>query len=42
MQFPYDSKGYAINELKLTPDLGHFLTLEDFWEDFESDFKVRK
>ena len=42
MCFPYDSKGYAVNELKLTPILGHFPALEDFWEDCEDDFEVRK
>ncbi len=42
MCFPYDSKGYVVNELKLTPSFDHFLSLEDFWEDCENDFEVKK
>lgn len=42
MRFPYDSKGYAVNAFKLNPSLGHFPALEDFWEDCENDFEVRK
>ena len=42
MHFPYDSKDYAVNELKLASGLGHFLALENFWEDCECFFEVRK
>lgn len=40
--FPFDSKGFVKNNLELGLDYYHFPTMEDFWEDCEDDFELRR
>jgi len=42
MIFPFNSKGYVRDNLQLGAGYCHFLDLEDFWEDCENDYEVRK
>ena len=41
-RFPFDGSGYVKNNLALGPSYLHFPTMEDYWANYENDFKVRE
>ena len=40
--FPFDGNKYVKNNLALGPCYLHFPTMEDYWENCENDYKVRR
>ena len=41
-RFPFDGSGYVKNNLALGPVYLHFPTMENYWENCEDDFEVRR